>query len=54
MKLYDFAGAPNPKKVRMYLNEKGIEDIEIVTFSSHREENMKFRRTILSDPPQSF
>ena len=24
MKLYDFAGAPNPKKVRAYLAEKGI------------------------------
>lgn len=25
MKLYDFSGAPNPKKVRVYLAEKGIE-----------------------------
>ena len=25
MKLYDFAIAPNPKKVRVYLHEKGIE-----------------------------
>ena len=24
MKLYDFTGAPNPKKVRVYLAEKGI------------------------------
>jgi glutathione S-transferase len=24
MKLYDFSGAPNPKKVRVYLAEKGI------------------------------
>jgi len=24
MKLYDFVGAPNPKKVRIYLAEKGI------------------------------
>lgn len=24
MKLYDFAGAPNPRKVRIYLAEKGI------------------------------
>lgn len=23
MKLYDFVGAPNPKKVRVYLAEKG-------------------------------
>jgi len=25
MKLYDFVGAPNPKKVRVYLAEKGID-----------------------------
>ena len=25
MKLFDFALAPNPKKVRVYLKEKGIE-----------------------------
>lgn len=25
MKLYDFAGAPNPKRVRVYLAEKGIQ-----------------------------
>jgi len=25
MKLYEFAGAPNPKKVRVYLAEKGID-----------------------------
>ena len=25
MKLYDFAGAPNPKRVRVYLAEKGID-----------------------------
>jgi len=25
MKLYEFPGAPNPKKVRVYLKEKGIE-----------------------------
>jgi len=35
MKLYDFAGAPNPKKVRVYLAEKGIqvpiEPVDIVT-----------------------
>ena len=24
MKLHDFAGAPNPKKVRVYLAEKGL------------------------------
>ena len=25
MKLYDTAGAPNPRRVRMFLAEKGIE-----------------------------
>jgi glutathione S-transferase len=25
MKIYDFAGAPNPKKLRVYLAEKGLE-----------------------------
>ena len=24
MKIYDFVGAPNPKKLRVYLAEKGI------------------------------
>ncbi len=35
MKLYDFAGAPNPKKVRVYLAEKGlslpIEPVDIIS-----------------------
>ena len=35
MKIYDFVGAPNPKKVRVYLAEKGIsipfEPVNIVT-----------------------
>jgi len=35
MKLYEFPGAPNPKKVRVYLAEKGIEvpsvNVNIVT-----------------------
>jgi len=35
MKLYDFVGAPNPKKVRVYLAEKGlsvpVEPVNIVT-----------------------
>ena len=25
MKLHEFSGAPNPKKVRVYLAEKGID-----------------------------
>jgi glutathione S-transferase len=35
MKLYDFAGAPNPKRVRVYLAEKGItipvEQVDIIS-----------------------
>jgi glutathione S-transferase len=27
MKLYDFVGAPNPKRVRVYLAEKGIKNV---------------------------
>ncbi|HEY3697544.1 glutathione S-transferase family protein [Phenylobacterium sp.] len=31
MKLYDTPGAPNPRRVRWVMVEKGIEDMEIVT-----------------------
>jgi glutathione S-transferase len=31
MKLYDYARAPNPRRVRWLMAEKGIEDIEIVS-----------------------
>ncbi len=31
MKLYDSPRAPNPRRVRWFMAEKGIEDIEIVT-----------------------
>ena len=33
MKLYDTPLAPNPRRVRWFMAEKGIEDIEIVTLS---------------------
>jgi len=33
MKLYDCARAPNPRRVRWFMAEKGIEDVEIVTLS---------------------
>jgi len=49
MKIYDFVGAPNPKKLRIYLAEKGLADdpnIELVPVNflegEHREE--EFRR----------
>jgi glutathione S-transferase len=45
MKLYDFAGAPNPKKVRVYLAEKGItvptEQVNIVTGENRTPEFLK-------------
>jgi len=33
MKLYDCARAPNPRRVRWFMAEKGVEDIEIVVLS---------------------
>ena len=33
MKLYDTPLAPNPRRVRWFMAEKGIEDIEVVTLS---------------------
>ncbi len=30
MKLYDSRRAPNPRRVRWFMAEKGVEDIEIV------------------------
>jgi glutathione S-transferase len=45
MKLYDFVGAPNPKKVRVYLAEKGIkvptEQVSIVTAQNRTPEFLK-------------
>jgi glutathione S-transferase len=45
MKLYDFAGAPNPRKVRVYLAEKGItvptEQVNIVTGENRKPEFLK-------------
>jgi glutathione S-transferase len=45
MKLYDFAGAPNPKKVRVYLAEKGItvpiESVNIIAGENRTPEFLK-------------
>ena len=38
MKLYDFPGAPNPKRVKIFANEKGIE-LELVPCDMRRGEN---------------
>lgn len=39
MKLYDCLRAPNPRRVRWFLAEKGIHDIEIVTLSIMKGEH---------------
>src|SRR5262249_13516755 len=45
MKLYEFAGAPNPRKVRVYINEKGIdvppEPVDILTGQNRSSEFLK-------------
>jgi glutathione S-transferase len=45
MKLYDFVGAPNPKKVRTYLAEKGIQvpvvPVNIATGENRQPEFLK-------------
>jgi glutathione S-transferase len=45
MKVYDFVGAPNPKKLRVYLAEKGItipfESVNIVTGENRTPEFLK-------------
>jgi len=42
MKIYDFVGAPNPKKLRVYLAEKGLripfEPVNIVTGENRKPE----------------
>ncbi len=45
MKIYDFAGAPNPRKVRVYLAEKGItvpmEPVDIISGQNRTPEFLK-------------
>ena len=45
MKIYDFVGAPNPKKLRVYLAEKGIdiprEQVNIVSGDNREPEFLK-------------
>src|SRR5438067_13366810 len=45
MKIYDFVGAPNPKKLRVYLAEKGLripfEPVNIVTGDNRKPEFLK-------------
>jgi glutathione S-transferase len=39
MKLYDTPGAPNPRRVRWLLSEKGIDDVEIVSLNILKAEH---------------
>jgi glutathione S-transferase len=45
MKIYDFGGAPNPKKLRVYLAEKGVtvptEQVNIITGENRTPEFLK-------------
>ena len=45
MKIYDFVGAPNPKKLRVYLAEKGIrvptEAVDILTGQNRKPDFLK-------------
>ena len=41
MKLYDFKMAPNPRRVRMFLAEKGISDLEVVNVDIGKGETFK-------------
>src|SRR5438105_15713620 len=45
MKIYDFVGAPNPKKLRVYLTEKGLripfEPVNIMTGDNRKPEFLK-------------
>jgi len=45
MKLYEFAGAPNPRKVRVYINAQGIdvapEPVDILTGQNRSSEFLK-------------
>ena len=45
MKIYDFVGAPNPKRLRVYLAEKGInvpcEQVSLVTGDNRKPEFLK-------------
>ncbi|HVN86009.1 MAG TPA: glutathione S-transferase family protein [Candidatus Binatia bacterium] len=45
MKIYDFVGAPNPKKLRVYLSEKGVtiplEPVDIISGQNRTPEFLK-------------
>ena len=45
MKIYDFVGAPNPKRLRVYLAEKGIkvpyEQVNIISGDNRKPDFLK-------------
>ena len=45
MKIYDFAGAPNPRKLRVYLAEKGLkipfESVDLMSGQNRTPEFLK-------------
>ena len=51
MKIYDGAAAPNPKRLRMFLVEKGITNIEIVQVSG---ENLRLKPEYVAKYPQAM
>ena len=51
MKIYDWAAAPNPKRLRMFLVEKGIKNIEIVQVSG---ENLRLKPEYVAKYPQAM
>ena len=54
MKLYDTAYAPNPRRVRWFLAEKGVDDIEIVQLNllegQHKQPGYLSRTTLPNVP----
>ena len=51
MKIYDWAAAPNPKRLRMFLVEKGITNIEIIQVSG---ENLRLKSEYVAKYPQAM
>lgn len=58
VKLYDTPSAPNPRRVRWVMAEKGITDIEIVPVNiligAHREESFKLKTGLAHVPALEF
>ena len=46
VKFYDFARAPNPRRARMFLSEKGIDNIDIIQVDLGNKEQLgeEFRK----------